>query len=99
MEATMAREIYKRMEIGKEYTTSDLFRMIEDVYYHFIPVELQGKNVNKIVSSEMWKVVKSGYAKTFTEMESLECVRGIHYGSGKRGQKFNYTFRYWVRTR
>lgn len=50
MEKTMAREIYKSMKIGKLYTTSDLFKLIEDNYYQYIPVERQGENVNKIIS-------------------------------------------------
>lgn len=98
MEKTMARELYKAMEIGKPYTTSDLFRLIEDVYYQHIPVELQGKNVNKIVSEEMWKVVKTGYARTFTEKETLANVRGIRFGSEPTSFT-NYTFRYWVRVK
>lgn len=96
MEKTMARELYKAMKIGKPYTTSDLFQLIEDVYYQHIPVELQGKNVNKIVSEEMWKVVKTGYARTFTEKETLGNVRGIRFGSVPTSFT-EYTFRYWVR--
>jgi hypothetical protein len=92
----MAREIYKAMEIGKPYTTSDLFRLIEDVYYQHIPAELQGKNVNKIVSDEMWKIVKTGYARTYTEKETLANVRGLRYGS-KPTSFTEYTFRYWLR--
>lgn len=98
MEKTMAREIYKAMEIGKPYTTSDLFRLIEDVYYQHIPAELQGKNVNEIVSEEMWKVVKTGYARTYIEKETLANVRGIRFGS-KPTSFTNYTFRYWVRVK
>ena len=96
MEKTLAREIYKAMETGKPYTTSDLFRLIEDVYYQHIPAELQGKNVNKIVSEEMWKIVKTGYARTYTEKETLANVRGLRYGS-KPTSFTEYTFRYWLR--
>ena len=96
MEKTMAREIYKSMKIGKPYTTSDLFKLIEDNYYQYIPVERQGENVNKIISGEMWKVVKTGYARTFTEKEVLGNVRGIRFGSTPTSFT-EYTFRYWVR--
>ena len=92
----MARELYKAMKIGKPYTTSDLFQLIEDVYYQHTPVELQGKNVNKIVSEEMWKVVKTGYARTFTEKETLGNVRGTRFGTAPTSFT-DYTFRFWVR--
>ena len=98
MEKTMARELYKSMEIGKPYTTSDLFRLIEDVYYQHIPAELQGKNVNEIVSDEMWKIVKTGYARTYIEKETLANVRGIRFGSEPTSFT-NYTFRYWIRVK
>lgn len=98
MEKTMARAIYKLMEIGKRYTTTELFDLLGDAYYSYIPVELQGKNVNKIVSSEMWKVVKAGYAKTCTEQETLGNVRGLRYGTAPTSFT-TYTFRYWVRVR
>ena len=38
MEATMARAIYKQMEIDKAYTTRELSRLIGDDYYTYIPV-------------------------------------------------------------
>lgn len=98
MEKTLAREIYKRMEIGKPYTTSELFDLVEDTYYNYIPAELQGKDVRKVISNEMWKIVKTGYAETYIEKEALPNVRGLRYGV--RPTSFtNYTFRYWVRTR
>lgn len=98
MEKTLAREIYKRMEIGRPYTTSELFDLVEDVYYNHIPAELQGKDVRKVISNEMWKIVKTGYAETYIEKEDLPNVRGLRYGA--RPTSFtNYTFRYWVRTR
>lgn len=98
MEKTMAREIYKSMKIGKLYTTRDLFKLIEDNYYQYIPVERQGENVNKIISREMWKVVKTGYARTYTEKETLANVRGIRFGSEPTSFT-QYTFRYWVRVK
>lgn len=99
MEKTMARAIYKLMEIGKPYSTTDLFNLLDDDYYKYIPVEMQGKDVRKIVSSEMWKVVNSGYARTYTEQETLELVRGIRFGSNRHGDAQTYTFRYWERTK
>lgn len=98
MEKTMAREIYKSMKIGKLYTTRDLFKLIEDNYYQYIPVERQGENVNKIISGEMWKVVKTGYARTYTEKETLANVRGLRYGA-KPTSFTDYKFRYWVRVK
>ena len=99
MEKTLAREIYKAMETGKPYTTRELFELIgESVFYKHLPVELQGKNVNKIVSEEMWKVVKTGYARTYIEKETLANVRGIRFGSEPTSFT-NYTFRYWVRVK
>ena len=100
MGKTLAREIYKKMRIGNRYTTSELFDLIgEDTYYKHIPVELQGKDVRKIISAEMWKVVKAGYATTCTEQEELELVRGIRFGSRRHVPLQTYTFRYWTRTK
>lgn len=94
----MARAIYKRMELGKAYTTKDLFGLLGDDYYKYIPVELQGKNVHKIVSAELWNVVNAGYAKTYTESETLGNVRGLRRGTAPKSFT-TYTFRYWVRVR
>lgn len=97
MEKTMARAIYKRMEIGKEYTTTQLFNLLsEKEYYSFIPLELHGKDVRKVVSGEMWKVVKAGYARTFTKDETLPILRGVRHGT-KPTSFETYKFRYWVR--
>ena len=41
MEKTLARAIYKMMEVGKEYTSSDLSRLIGDDYYKYIPEDMQ----------------------------------------------------------
>lgn len=98
MEKTMARAIYKLMEIGEPYTTLDLSRLLGDDYYKYIPVELQGKHVGKIISAEMWKVVKTGYARTYTEQETLGNVRGLRYGTAPKSFT-TYTLRYWVRTK
>lgn len=95
-EATMARAIYKRMEIGKAYTSSELFDLLGDEYYGYIPVALQGKDVRKIVAAEMWKVVNAGYAKTEVKEETLPIVRGIRYGS-KPNSFQTYSVRYWTR--
>lgn len=99
MEKTMARAIYKRMEVGKQYTTRNLFRLLSEAeYYSYIPTEMQGKDVRKIISSEMWKTVEAGYVKTFTEQESLPNVRGLRFDA--RPNSFTtYTTRYWVRQR
>lgn len=96
MEKTMARAIYKLMEIGKPYTTSELYDLLGDDYYKYIPVEMQGKDVRKIVSAEMWNVVNAGYARSYTEQETLALVRGIRFGSKPTATQ-TYTFRYWVR--
>lgn len=103
MEKTLARAIYKKMEIGKEYTTSDLFNLIGDDYYKYIsrdmqPFQTNGKPVNAIISSEMWKVVNSGYATTKVCEEELPLVRGLKFGSKPTAFQ-KYTFRYWVRVR
>lgn len=37
MEKTLAREIYKRMEVGVRYTTNDLMKMLGDTFYLFQP--------------------------------------------------------------
>jgi hypothetical protein len=99
MEKTMARAIYKRMEIGKPYTTYSLFQLIgETAYYSFIPTEMHGKSVNKIVANEMWKVVNTGYARTYIKKEMLPNVRGLRYGSTPTSFT-EYHIRYWVRTK
>nr|DAU29368.1 MAG TPA: hypothetical protein [Caudoviricetes sp.] len=97
MEKTLAQAIWRRMEIGKTYTTTELFDLLtETEYYNHIPVELQGKNVNKIIANEMWKVVKAGYAKTYTSKEDLANVKGIRFGTAPKSYT-TYTFRYWIR--
>lgn len=37
MEKTLAREIYKRMEPGRKYKTSDILKMLGDTFYLFQP--------------------------------------------------------------
>lgn len=103
MEATMARAIYKKMEIGKAYTTSELSRLIGDDYYKYIPAnrhpgQPDGMPVTKGISAEMWNIVKAGYAKTYTEQESIGNVRGLKFGTATKSFT-TYTARYWVRTR
>lgn len=46
----------------------------------------------------MWKVVKTGYARTYTEKETLANVRGLRYGA-KPTSFTDYKFRYWVRVK
>ena len=103
MEATMARAIYKQMEIGKAYSTGDLSRLIGDDYYKYIPVnqhpgQPDGYTVSKGISDEMWKVVNAGFAKTYTKKETLANVRGLKHGATPKSFT-DYTIRYWVRTR
>ena len=103
MEATMARAIYKQMEIGKEYSTRDLVRLIGDDYYKYIPVnqhpgQPDGMPVSKGVSSEMCKVVKAGFAKTYTKEDCFGNVRGLRFGTAPKSYT-TFTARYWVRTR
>ena len=103
MEATMARAIYKQMEIGKAYSTRDLSRLICDDYYRYIPVNQQpgqpdGMPVNKGISNEMWKVVNAGFAKTYTTQETIGNVRGLKFATTPKSFT-TYTARYWVRTR
>ena len=103
MEATMARAIYKQMEIGKAYSTSDLSRLIGDDYYKYIPVnqhpgQPNGMPVIKGISNEMWKVVNSGFAKTYTAQETIGNVRGLKFGTALKSFT-TYTARYWVRTK
>ena len=103
MEATMARAIYKQMEIGKEYSTRDLSRLIGDDYYKYIPVnqhpgQPDGYPVSKGISAEMWKVVKAGFAKTYTQEDCFGNVRGLRFGTAPKSYT-TFTARYWVRTR
>lgn len=103
MEKTLARAIYKLMEIGKEYTTSDLSNLIGDDYYKYIPADMHpfaenGKPVNTIIYSEMWKVVKSGYATTKTEQQTLFLCGGVKFGCKPKESK-TYTVRYWKRVK
>lgn len=103
MEKTMARAIYKAMEIGKSYTSCELRDLLGDDYYKYIPVDLQGKDVRKIVASEMWKVVNAGFAKTEVKEETYHMVRGLKYNCPNRDWSKvptkTYTVRYWVRIR
>lgn len=101
MEKTLARAIYKRMEIGREYKTSELCDLIDDVYYSYVPRDMwpfqeNGKSWLTVVSGEMWKIVKAGYATTHKKNMSLPIVRGIRFGS-KPTCYHDYTIRYWKR--
>lgn len=103
MEKTLAREIYKKMEIGKEYATADLLRLVGDDYYKIVPVECHpfqpnGKSAYKVVADEMWKVVKSGFARTHKADETVGNVRGLKFGT-KPTSYTTYSVRYWVRTK
>ena len=103
MEKTLARAIYKKMEIGKAYSTSDLSKLIGDDYYKIVPVEfhphqLNGKPVNAIISEEMWKVVMSGFAKTHKGEETMAYVRGLKKGTTPTSFR-TYSVRYWIRTK
>ena len=103
MEATMARAIYKQMEIGKAYSTRELSRLIGDDYYKYIPVnqhpgQPDGYPVSKGISDEMWKVVKSGFARTHKAYETVGNVRGLKFGA-KPTSYTTYSVRYWVRTK
>ena len=103
MEATMARAIYKQMEIGKAYSTRELSRLIGDDYYKYIPVnqhpgQPDGLPVNKGISNEMWKVVNARFAKTYTAQETIGNVRGLKFGTATKSFT-TYTARYWVRTK
>ena len=103
MEKTLAREIYKRMEIGKAYTTSELSELVGDDYYKIIPQDQHpfqpnGQPVNSVISSEMWKVVKAGYAKTYKGEDTLALVRGLRKGTTPTSFR-TYSFRYWIRTK
>ena len=103
MEKTLAREIYKKMEIGKEYATADLLRLVGDDYYKIVTVEFHpfqpnGKSAYKVVADEMWKVVKSGFARTHKADETVGNVRGLKFGT-KPTSYTTYSVRYWVRTK
>lgn len=103
MEKTLAREIYKRMEIGKAYSTTELFDLLGDDYFKIVPQEMhpyqpQGKPVNAIISEEMWKVVKSGFAKTYKGEQTLALVGGLKKGATPTCYRA-YSFRYWIRTK
>ena len=101
MEKTMARAIYKKMEVGKIYTTHELRNLIGDDYYKYVPADMHpgapnGFPVNKGISNEMWKIVNAGFAKTFTGKETLPNVKGLKYGATPTSFQ-TYNFRYWVR--
>lgn len=103
MEKTLARAIYKRMEIGKEYTTRNLVDLIgSDLYKYVGMVDYKtlenGKSVMQTVSDEMWKVVSAGFAETYTRNESLACIRNIKFGTTPKYFK-TYIFRIWIRTK
>ncbi len=103
MEKTLARAIYKKMKPGTPYTTSELFCLVGDDYYKYIPAERHpgqpdGEPVNKVVAEEMWKVVKAGFAKTYKGSESLALVGGLRKGATPTTFR-DYSFRYWVRTK
>lgn len=101
MAKTLAQLIYYKMEIGKEYTTSQLSRLIGDEYYNYIPKEEQpnqpnGYPITRKIASEMWKVVKSGYATTRSGTETVADVRGLKFGTKPKSYT-TYKVRYWTR--
>ncbi len=101
MEKTLARAIYKKMEIGKAYTTTQLRDLIGDAYYEYVPVTMHpgqpmGQPVNRVVTREMWKTVNAGYVKTYTNEETLALVRGLRFGAKPTSYQ-TYATRYWVR--
>lgn len=103
MEKTLARAIYKQMEIGKAYTTSELFDLVGDDYYKYVPVsqhpgQMDGKSVNVIVADAMWKVVRSGFATTYKQDVELPLVKGLKHGTTPTVFQ-RYTMRYWVRSK
>ncbi len=103
MEKTLARAIYRAMSVGESYSTSELRRLLGDEYYRYIPVELQGKNENKIIAREMMNVVRAGYASTEVKDETYYIVRGLKYDCPNRDWSKvptqTYKIRYWTRTR
>lgn len=103
MEKTLARALYKHMELGKTYSTRDLCRLIGDDYYKYIPAENHPNQPHGFpmavgVTREMWKVVTAGFAKTYTGTESVGIVRGLKFGT-KPTAFDQYTARYWIRTK
>ena len=103
MEKTLARAIFKKMEIGRNYSTSDLRSLIGDSYYDYIPVNMHpgqpnGKPVNSVISDAMWNVVECGYATTCKASESVGNVRGLKFGT-KPTSFTTYTVRYWERVK
>ena len=103
MEKTLARAIYKQMEIGTWYTSMELYNLLGDDYYKYIPTELQGKDVRKICAREMFKVVDAGFATTKIETETYHIVRGLRHGVKNRDWSKvptqTYTVRYFMRTK
>ena len=87
---TMARAIYKKMKLGEAYTSSELYRLVEDEY------PATGEDVRKVVAREMWKVVNAGYATTGLKIEKLANVRGLKFGSCPTSYT-TYTIRCWKR--
>ena len=83
------------MVIGEWYTSSELYRLIEDDY------PPTGKDVRKVVAAEMWKVVNAGYADTRLEQETYHITRGLRYNVRNRDWSKvptqTYTVRYWRR--
>ena len=91
---TMARAIYKKMELNKPYTSSELYNLVRDEY------PATGEDVRKVVAREMWKVVNAGYAKTYKSDEQFYNVRGTRVGSPIQDDRWMiYSVRYWVRVR
>lgn len=103
MEKTLAREIYKQMEPGKEYSTSDLVDLVFDDFCSYYPEYAETKpekSVRQVVQDEIWKVVKTGYAKTFKRTETGCTVRGLRFGAEPEPWRYyKYECRYFVRTK
>lgn len=111
---TLARAIYKNMEIGKEYTTTEIGNLMIDADgYGFpcdggIPTRIAEmtweeapdglKGIHKVILSQMWKIVNTGYATTRMEEETLGSIRGCQFGGTKTVYK-TYNMRYWKRVK
>lgn len=91
---TMARAIYRAMEVGKEYTTSEIKELARNI--EFLPWDEDTDDWNKAIPKNLWKMVNTGYAVTRMAQETMGSIRGCQFG-GTKVVYTTYNMRYWKR--
>ena len=86
MEKTLARALYKQMQIDKNYTTSALYDLVK---WNRTDYGLTSDNAQRIIESEMQNVVDAGYASISEEfIETIVGFNRLGYGGTYSGRSY-----------